>query len=236
MKKTKPTSIRLDLRLESAKTFLRTREREHITALPGFDKRKHRVPDHSTPTADAWIKRMLEDRLREETQTIYENAKKSLKLRRSAVERSVADGSGSVETPFFRFGIEVDQDPKRAAEARITRSLIVQVSTTLLSEDFDRIFPVGFREVVIPLAGDPDFDELVGKFEDYSEKTGGVLSENEDTATISYVSPEGVSLTVKLAERELIVRPNRNAGCLALIKSAEQFGGRATKALLKSET
>lgn len=91
---------------------------------------------------------------------------------------------------------------------------------------------MNFQEVVLPLVGDPDFDDLVRKFEAYAKKMGGDVIEEEDEQRIRYLSKNGWEWIVRLKDRELVLRPDRATGCLVLIHCVtEYFTAPSTQAL-----
>jgi hypothetical protein len=224
MKRAKPTSALLDVRIDGARVYLRAVRRQPVSRLPGFDRKKHRVPDHRyRASADSWIKQLFEEEVRKETQALYQNAKKTLGLLRDQMERSAAEGAGSVETPAFWFSIDTGQDPGDPAQARTVRTLRLRVPPSSLPESFESLFPDGFEELVLPLEGETDFDDLVRKFETYARRVGGEVIEDEDAGRIRFLSRDGWEWVVRLPEREMVLRPNRTVGCLAMIHSVTHY-------------
>ncbi len=223
MKVAKPSTARLEVQIDGEKAFLRSTHRQAVVQLPGFDRKKHRVPDHCHASADRWIRQLLEEPVREETQAIYQQAKKILGLVRDQIERSAAEGAGSVETHSFCFSIDAGQDPENPAQARTVRTLRLLSAPALLPKEFDRLFPVSFQEIVTPLTGETNFDDLVRKFENYSRKVGGEVEEEEDHGLIRFLSKEGWEWVVRLKEAQLIIRPSRSTGCLALFLEVAKY-------------
>lgn len=123
MRSAKPTPVRLDVRIDGEKAFLRSVHRLPLAWVPGFDRKKHRVPEKVHTSADNWVRQLFDDTVRNETQTIYQNAKKVLGLVRDEVERSAAEGAGSVETTAFWFSIDSGQDPEDPGQVRTVRTL-----------------------------------------------------------------------------------------------------------------
>jgi len=118
-------------------SFLRSIESESISRLPGFDKKKrHFIPDNVNSYADNFVKSLLEDEVLEELKEIYCNTKATLKLRKKKIEKSPGHGGGTIDTDFFRYVLDVEQNPNDPAEALITRTLILRVQPSKLPEDF----------------------------------------------------------------------------------------------------
>jgi len=210
------------LELQYAEAYLRKLKTENISSLDGFNKKKgHFIPEDVNSYADNFVKTLLDDDIREELKEIYDNAKRILKLKHRDIERSSSDGGGTVETEFFRYYLDVEQNPDDCTEALIKRRLIIRVKLSKLPEDFDGIFPVNLDEIVIPIAGSLVFDDLVDAFENLEESIGGSLEEDEDSGMIGYVtSDEQIHLSVQTFEKELIIYPRGNRGCLDLIEKA----------------
>jgi hypothetical protein len=230
MRSPRTPAARLDLKLQSEKAYLRSLRDEPIARLPGFDRRKHRIPDKPQASADAWVKRLLEESIRRETLALYQSAKRAFSLSRDEMERSAADGLGSVEAPPFYYTVEAGQSPEDPSEARVERRLFPRMASASLPAEFDTLFPVAFREVVVPITGKPGFDELVRKFEALARKAGGELVENEDDGSLRYGSRDGLELLVRAGEGLLILRPIHPIGCLALMSAFEHGIGREPRA------
>lgn len=211
------------IELKYNKTYLRKLETKTISRLDGFEKRKgHFVPDDVNAYADSFVKRLLDDEIKEEIKEVYDSAKGILKLKKKDIDRYTSDGEGRVETEYFRYFIDVGQNPDDSTEALETRRLIIRVALSKLPEDFDDIFPVYLDEIVIPISGDLDFDNLVDRFENLEDKIGGRLSEDEDGGIIEYCTEDGsMRIIIQTDGKELIIHPRGQRGCLALIEQAE---------------
>lgn len=226
------------LKLDYEDAYLQNIDAESISSLAGFSKKKgHFIPDNVNDYADEFVKRLLDDDIREELKDIYDNAKKILKLKRRDIDKDVGDGDGKVETEYFRYFLYVEQNPDDCTEVLITRRLIIRVKLSELPDDFDNIFTVNLDEIVIPISGEIDFDELVDGFENLEDLISGRLKEDDDEGVIEYTSADGqIKLTIQTDDKELIIYPKGNRGCLDLIDRANKglkqiMGG--SKKLLK---
>ncbi len=214
--KTKP--VRLQIKLDGGKALLRSVIRSPLTALPGFDRKRHRIPESFHASADGFVRSLCEPSLREETQLVYRAAKSALGYVRDELERGVAEGIGSVETPAFCYTRETGLDPGTPSFVRTVRTLKLKVAPERLPESFANLFPVAFDEVSVPLLGNPDFDELVRRFETYQKICGGELNEEEDEARINFRPRQGWEWIVEVKLGELILRPERSSDCLTIIR------------------
>ena len=73
---------------------------------------------------------------------------------------------------------------------------------------------------MIPIEGDFDFDELVERFENLEEEDGGTLYDDEIKGEIEYQTYSGLSITLDVNEKELIISPKRTMKCLELIDTS----------------
>jgi hypothetical protein len=83
--------------------------------------------------------------------------------------------------------------------------LQIRVSRSELPADFDSIFPIYLDELIIPIEGELDFDDLVNKFENLVEAQGGSLTDNETKGTLEYIATGKTSITIDVNEMELII-------------------------------
>jgi len=210
------------LELQYTEAYLRKIETENISDLNGFNKKKgHFIPQNLNTYADNFVKNLIDDDIREELKEIYDSAKRILKLKRRDIDKSSGDGGGTVETEFFRYYLDVEQNPDDCTEALITRRLIIRAKISELPEDFDDIFPINIDEIVIPVAGSLDFDDLVDAFENLEESMGGNLEEDDDSGIIEFVTQnKQIYLTIQTFEKKLIIHPRGSMGCLDLIEKA----------------
>ena len=157
---------------------------------------------------------------KEEIQTIYENTKDILSLRKRQIETVAEQGGGSVECDVFRYYIDIEQSSTDPAEAKVTRKLVIRVKRSDLAENFDDIFPHQIDEIVIPYEGKFDFDDLVEKFENLEDIDGGKLYDNEMKGEIEYKTYSGLSIKVNMEELEVVITPNRTMKCMELIDTS----------------
>lgn len=60
-------------------------------------------------------------------------------------------------------------------------------------------------ELIIPIEGEIEFDELVSKFENLQEQEGGTLKENRLEQTIQYITLNHTSIVINVEQAELII-------------------------------
>lgn len=212
------TIASIEINYEDA--FFRRIETLPIRSLGGFMKR-HTVPDRINSATESFVARVAESDSSLEVNKIYENLKNNLRLKRKAIEKGVGNGGGNVDTPLFRFILDVKQDPQDPSDAIITRTLTLRCDPKDLPENFDSVFPERMTEMVVPFSGKADFDSLVDAFEDLEEVHGGSLREDDDAGTITYRMPEGSTLIIHCEDSEIVVRPTNTATILGLIEGTK---------------
>ncbi|MEL1248580.1 caspase family protein [Flavobacterium helocola] len=190
-----------------------------IRSAQGF-KKNHFIPEKNSPSGNSFIQSLFEQELKDEIQEVYVNTKEVLSFRKRQIEYGAESGYGNVENDVFRFFIEIEQNPLDPSQAKVTRKLQIRVNRNQLPENFDDIFPNQIDEIVIPIEGNIDFDELVEKFENLADEDGGKLSDNELKGEIEYQTYSGLSIKISTKNMELIINPNRDMKCLELIDSS----------------
>lgn len=185
----------------------------------GF-KKGHFVPEKQGGAFNSFIQSVFEEEVKTEIQEIYENTKEILSLRKRNIQYGADAGYGNVENEYFRFELTVEQNPDEPSEAKVIRTLQIRVDRNKLPENFDDIFPEQIDEIVIPVSGNIDFNDLVEKFENLEDEDGGKLSDNEIKGEIEYQTYSGLSIIIDINEMVLIISPNRNMKCLELIDSS----------------
>ncbi|AFU70525.1 uncharacterized protein containing caspase domain [Psychroflexus torquis ATCC 700755] len=190
-----------------------------VKRASGF-KKSHFAPDRFGSSGNGFIQQAFERDLKQEIQDVYQNTKQILSLRKKQIEYAAEDGYGKVENDFFRYFIEVEQNSNEPSEAKITRCLQIRVGRDALPENFDDIFPNQIDEIVLPIEGEIDFDDLVERFENLEEEDGGTLHDDEINGEIEYQTYSGLSITIDTNEMELTISPNRTMKCLELIDTS----------------
>ncbi len=200
---------------------MRKIEIENVKKLSGF-KEGHFPPTKVGSSGNGYIQSISENEIKKEIQEVYENTKSILNLKRRVIQKGSDAGGGSIENSIFRYFIEINQHDKNPALAVIKRRLVIRVSRKELPADFNDIFPVQINEIVIPIDGEVDFDDLVEKFENLADEVGGELKEDDDKGIIIYRTTENLTITISTEYKEMIITPNVSLGCLQLIDYAAE--------------
>lgn len=206
------------LKLDFGKASFRRTGVLPVNRADGFTK-KHFVPDVVNATSNAFIQRVFEGDVEEDIQTVYNNAKDILSLRRRDISAGISNG-GSVECAAFRYAVDVQQDSDNPRQALITRTLTIRVPRAKLPENFDDIFPTQINEIVIPILGHPVYEDLVDSFENLEDLEGGKLVENPLTEEIEYTTANGISMAIDLENKLLIISSSKNMKYLRLFDAS----------------
>jgi hypothetical protein len=204
--------------------FLRRLQSVPIRSLPGFVRGRHQLPASSGRSGEQFVHRLGAETLGEEVRSIYAEAKRVLGLRRRQLARAIAEGGGNVDAPQFRFAIELGVDPEDPKRALWQRRVVLLVGPRSLPEDFDRLFPVACDELVVPFARgpEPDFDGVVDRLEDFAERHGGDVDEDEDLGAAALSTPDGSRIALDLPAGELSLRIVGHDGCRELLIEAQR--------------
>lgn len=212
-------SVALELVPERA--FLRKRDSVAIVELPGFVRGRHRLPSEHGRAGEQFVHSLAAPALADEVRLIYEAAKRVLGLRRRELLRAVAEGGGNVDTPQFRFVLELGLDPQDLTRALWQRRIDLLVDPEALPQGFDELFPVACDELVIPFARGNQaaelFDIVVERLEDFAELHGGEVVEDEDQGQAELTTRDGSKLALDLQSAELSLRILGVAGARELM-------------------
>jgi hypothetical protein len=221
----------LALELLPERAFLRRVDSVAITELPGFVRGRHRLPTEHGRAAEQFIHGLVAVALADEVRAVYDAAKQLLGLRRRELLRAVAEGGGNVDAPQFRFVLEAGLDPRDVTRALWQRRVMLQVDPHTLPSGFDELFPIACDELVIPFArpgGEQArhelFDRLVDRLEDFAERHGGEIDEDQDHGRASLTTRDGSRVALDLAAGELSLRILGVAGARELmLESRRRF-------------
>lgn len=202
-----------ELELLPARAFLRRLDSVAIIELPGYVRGRHRLPKEHGRAGEQFVHELVAEALAEEVRAVYDAAKQLLGLRRRELVRAAADGGGNVDTPMFRFVLELGLDPRDIGRAVWQRRINLLVDANSLPIGFDQLFPVPCDELVIPIErpAEPSeslalFDRVVERLEDFAEQHGGRVEENEDRGCAGLTTGDGSRLTLDLDRAELSLR------------------------------
>ncbi|SCX81582.1 Caspase domain-containing protein [Paenibacillus polysaccharolyticus] len=199
--------------------FFRKVEMRLISKLPGYSKSVHFVPNRLSRETDQFISNRMDQIILDEIEHIYNKCKSVLGLRRKDITRS----DRNIDTRYFRFSIDTRQNPNEPSEALIIRKLYLnnQVNETP-PEGIENVFPIMPNEIVFPVYGEMDYNEIVDKFEDVEEQIGGTLEEDENSGLIEYSTSDGVKFILSTNDQELIMKPKVSQNLTIMLATVGQ--------------
>ena len=206
------------IRLKNNSEYLEGTETGAIRSLDGFSRGYHKVPDRLSESADGWCNRLLANTVAEELQTLYQNARDVLGLKRKDL-RKEAD---TLDAPAFRYIVETGQNPEDPSEYYITRRLELRQGWAAHREALDELFSDEFQRLVVEFDSMEDsFDALVDRLEDIGESSGGDVDDDDRDQRVTY-SRDGASFTFDLKKRRLEIAFGSKSA-LDLVDAARRF-------------
>lgn len=215
------------LELHPERAFLRRRDVQPVRDLPGFIRGRHRIPSDLGVANERFVHDLGNPMIAEEIAILYANTKRTLALRRKQIIQAAADGGGNLDTPQFRYLIELGQDHGDPSQAAWRRELRLLVEPSTLPREFDAMFPKPLDELVVPFSGVSLtrvqlFDLVVERLEDFAESCGGEVDEREVEGRARLIGREGSRIEFDIERRELGLRVHGYEGALALLGEAER--------------
>lgn len=193
-----------DFRLKYDEAIFRKIDLEKIKKADGF-KTGYTLPKWKNDRTIQFVQEVFEPEIENEIQEVYEKTKEICNLKKADIVYGSSLEGGSVECSFFRYYVEVDLNEDDFSEAKITRKLQIRVPKNELPDDFDSIFPIYLDELIVPIEGEIDFDDIVNKFENLAEAQGGKVSDNAAEERLEYITGGGTSITIDVQEKEVII-------------------------------
>lgn len=206
------------------KVELRLVERRAIRDLSGFDRsRGHTVPKQYGVVSQEHLRALFEADLAEELQIIYERAKRVLGFRRHQLKKTITENFGSLETPDFNFALEFMQSEEEPEKIFLDRRIQVKKPISECHPLFFELFPFLPEQVVYPVEGPMDFDELVYRFEELELKRGGTLREDDRKGLIEYSQGPQFCIRLSLPDRELSISSTSFENTLSFYQESENL-------------
>ena len=210
--------------LRSRGEYLEGFETGAIRQLDGFSRdRRHTVPTQLSDSANGWVQRLLEPRIKEELQEIYNQTKATMNLRRRDLRMETDTGGGDLDTIAFRYSIQAKQNPADPREWKILRRLELRQGWMNYRDAIDSIFGEEFSRVVVEFElGDITYDQVVEGLEDIVESIGGVAQEVAEGRKASYISTDGAKFTFDVQGGRLAISFGQS-GCLSLVDGVRAY-------------
>jgi bifunctional DNA-binding transcriptional regulator/antitoxin component of YhaV-PrlF toxin-antitoxin module len=193
-------AITLDFRV----AIFRSRRDKPFRRMSGFKPGTNRVPDRLARSADDWAERLCQPEIEQEIDTIQNNARQQLGLKRQSIKTKLTQPA-TVETELFRFEIYGGQHAQDPSLLTITRKLSFKVPLADLPESFDAAFPVPFDQIVIPFYT-TEFNDTANAAAAYADVIGASFSES--------ASKRLATITLPGSQVEITLNPDQEEICI----------------------
>lgn len=185
--------------------FILSRE-QHIPYknFEGFNKSKHKVPkDHSSFASKLATELAQDEYLKIEIEKLFDNARKTLRLKNS---NTVKDPEGgSLHTEFFRYNISAEQSENDFTEITIRRELELRVPLANFPMPIDEIFTEGFDTITFPIKGSLDVDSLEDALYELEDDNHGTFEHKDNVFSFFPKNIKGIA-KVEISKNTLKIR------------------------------
>jgi hypothetical protein len=226
------------VRIRPSSEFFESVEEGKIQALPGFSKRGHFVPENHGDAVDSFIRERLVETIQEETQELYEAVKENFRLRSKDIQHEGGDGTGSIDTEYFRYTVEPRQHRQDPSKYQIVRRLELRTAADgARIKEIDETFSNTFDKLVVKTSRDfIDFATLVDKLEELAENFGGNVRDETAKDRVTYAAPDGTTIVFSVAAGRISISARGAKSVQALLHTARgyRFGLEGPSALLLS--
>lgn len=222
-----PIAVAGDLRrikLAPVEEYLERIESGRIRTLPSFSRPRHFEPDYVNARATAFVRELLATQIDREIQELYQAVKEAFHLRRREISRKSGGGQGNIDTEYFRFTVDTDQDESDPASYVIVRRLVLRAEPGEHEVQIDEAFGSMFDRVVVRVAPDAlSYEDLVDLFEDVEAALGGTLHDEEHLNRLTYTAPDGTRIHFDVESGRISLSSGRRQLVSALLARAHQY-------------
>jgi hypothetical protein len=172
--------------------------------LEAFNKAKHKVPkDHSSFASKLATELATDEFLKKEIETLFDNARRTLRLKNSNTVRDPE--GGALHTEYFRYNISAEQSENDFTEVTIRRELELRVPLNSFPMPIDEIFTDGFDTITFPIKGTLDVDALEDALYDLEDENHGTFEEKDNVFSFFPKNIKGID-KVELTKNTLKIR------------------------------
>lgn len=169
-----------------------------------FNKSKHKIPkDHSSFASKLATELAQNEFLKTEIESLFDNARKNLRLKNS---NTVKDPEGgSLHTEFFRYNISAEQSENDFTEITIRRELELRVALANFPMPIDQIFTGGFDTITFPIKGSLDVDSLEDALYELEDENHGTFDHKDNLFSFFPKNIKGIA-KVEISKNTLKIR------------------------------
>ncbi|MGC4002319.1 MAG: caspase family protein [Pirellulales bacterium] len=197
-------------------------KRIDVKALPGFNKKTHRVPDAVSRYNETFVAGLAHSEIKEDLDTIYARLKKFFRFARA--DLSVAepgDGTGSIVTPFFNYSINVALDPENPARTIWTRMVdAIKDPPQVVGDAFADVFDDRFDRLNYALPEKLDLEAFIDAVE--ARKSDEPRLSYDRDATYCELRYEEVPGVVRITPRALTIEFKSPQSPRTLLRTLQQ--------------
>ncbi len=123
-----------------------------VKNFPGFDKKRHTVPDAATPATNGFLAKLCAGELAETAETFFQKARAELKYKRKELSLAVESPAALLAARDFSHEWIFEINPTAPAEYTLTRTLRSTGDNPLpCTPEFDALFSGAFEEIIFSL-------------------------------------------------------------------------------------
>lgn len=162
---------------------LALRQREPIRNLPGFRKNAHRVPDEVNASSRAFVAKLAANLMQSDLDKVFRELRAAFRFKRTEIQTTEwGDGSGTILTPYFRYGSKVELDPHDATEAIWLRDLSgITHPQQLLTDSFAKVFGLLFDTVEFAPPARIDLELMIDRIEGLDDERVTIMYDRQIT-------------------------------------------------------
>ena len=169
-----------------------------------FNKTRHKVPKDYSSYSSILAKELAQDEyLKQEIETLFDNARKNLRLKNS---NTIKDPEGgSLHTEFFRYNISAEQSEHDFTEVTIRGELELRVALAQFPMPIDDIFTNGFDTITFPIKGKLDVDSLEDALYELEDENHGTFEHKDNIFSFFPKDIKGIA-KVEISKNTLKIR------------------------------
>ncbi len=194
---------------------------DKVTALSGFKRGFHRLPEERNADTAALIRKLGTGDVTARAEEIYRQLRALLGYKRKDLNYTDDAGTASIQTPNFIVHLMLEQDPEAVECYRLSTEVSSFQRPEVMSEDaFGQIFSPLCDRIMVDFVTELDVEQAIFALEDWPELNGQVQDDARgSTAQLILNEPPVV---IDLDRRSLAVRLARGRGLDQLVRSAQQ--------------
>ncbi len=197
------------LEISSGRVRLLNRNAVSVKEASGY-KSSHWPPDKVSASGEQFIRNAFEEDTSDEIQTVYQNTKEILGLRRKAIKKEIDIEGGVIENDIFNYELTVSQNNEYPAYAQFERELTIN-DLSQVSPEFDDVFEIKLKSLMVDCnVSEDDYEDIVEQFENLADSENGKVIDDDRNLTIKYTSVDGMVLFLNFNEKKIYITTKRN--------------------------